>query len=61
LGLPNVESDLDVRWASQVFKYLTSKDPQVVIMCARRLRDTIAARMSVKEASMEEVLQFLNS
>ena len=44
LGLPNVESDLDVGWASQVFKFLTSKDPKVVMMCARCLRDTIAAR-----------------
>ena len=35
LGLTNVESDLDVVWASQVYKMLTSKDPKVVMMCAR--------------------------
>jgi len=61
LGLPNAESNLDVGWASQVFKYLTSKDPRMVMMYAGRLRDTIAARISVKKASMEEILQFLNS
>ena len=61
LGLPNVESDLDVGWASQVFKFLTSKDPKVVMMCARRLRDTVAARRAVKDADFDEILDFLNS
>lgn len=61
LGLPNVENDLDVGWASQVFKYLTSNDPKVIMMCARRLRDTIAARRAVKNASFDEILDFLNS
>ena len=61
LGLPNVESDLDVGWASQVFKFLTSKDPRVVMMCARRLRDTVAARRAVKDADFDEILDFLNS
>ena len=61
LGLPNVENDLDVGWASQVYKFLTSKDPKVVMMCARRLRDTIAARKATKDASFEEILDFLNS
>ena len=59
LGLPNVENDLDVGWASQVYKFLTSKDPKVVMMCARRLRDTIAARKAITDASFEEI--FLNS
>ena len=44
LGLSNVKNDLDVGWASQVFKYLTSKDPKVMMMCARRLKDTLSAR-----------------
>ena len=48
LGLPNVESDLDVVWASQVYKFLTSKDQKVMMMCARRLRDTVAASRAVK-------------
>jgi len=61
LGLPNVESDLDCTWASQVFKYLTTKDPKVVIICARRLRDMIVARTAVKAATFDEVLYFLNS
>ena len=60
-GLPNVEGDLDVVWASQVYKFLTSKDPKVVMMCARRLRDTVAARRAVKDASFEVILDFLNS
>ena len=52
LGLPNVENDLDVRLASQVYKYLTSKDPKVVITCARCLKDTLVARKAVKDASI---------
>ena len=61
MGLPNVESDLDVGWASQVYKFLTSKDPKVVMMCARRLRDTVATRRAVKDADFDEILDFLNS
>ena len=61
LGLPNVESDVDVVWASQVYKFLTSKDPKVVMMCTRLLRDTVAARRAVKDASFEVILDFLNS
>ena len=61
MGLPKVEGDLDVVWASQVYKLLTSKDPKVVMMCARRLRDTVAARRAVKDASFEVILDFLNS
>ena len=61
LGFSNVESDLDVVWASQVYKFLTSKDPKVVMMCARRLRDTVAARRAVKDARFEVILDFLNS
>ena len=52
LGLPNVENALDIGWASQVFKYLTSKDPKVVMMCARHLKDTLAARKGVKDANL---------
>ena len=44
-----------------MYKFLTSKDPKVVLMCARRLRDTIAARKGVKDASFGEILDFLNS
>ena len=51
IGLPNVENDLDIVWASQVYKFLASKDPKEVIICARRLRDTVAARKAVKGAS----------
>ena len=54
-------SDLDVVWASQVYKFLTSKDPKVVMMCARQLRDTVAARRAVKDASFDIILDFLNS
>ena len=61
LGLPNVESDLDVVWVPQVYKFLTNKDPKLVMMCARRLRDTMAARRVVKDASFEVILDFLNS
>ena len=61
LGLPNVENDLDVGWASQVYKFLTNKDPKIVMMSAKRLKDTIAARKAVKDASYEDVLDFLNS
>ena len=61
LGLPNVESDLDAGWASQVYKFLTSKDPKVMIMCARRLRDTVAVRRAMKDADFDEILDFLNS
>ena len=59
--MPNLESDLDVSWASQVFKFLTSKDAKVVMMCARRLRDTIEARTAKRDADFDEVLEFLNS
>ena len=63
LGLPNVESDLDVVWVPQVYKFLTNKDPKMM-MCARRLRDTVAARRAVKDAikdaSFEVILYFLN-
>ena len=31
---------------------LTSKDPKVVMMCARRLRDTVAARRAMKDANL---------
>ena len=61
LGLLNVESDLDVVWASQVYKFLTSKDPKEVMMCVRWLRDTMATRRAVKDASFEVILDFLNS
>ena len=44
LGLPNMESDLNIVWASQVCKFLISKDPKVMMMCARRLRDNMEAR-----------------
>lgn len=61
LGLPNVQNDLDVWWAPQVYKFLTSKDPKVVLMCAGRLRATIAARKGVKNASYVKISEFLNS
>ena len=50
-----MESDLDVVWASQVYKFLTSKDPKEVMMCVRRLRDTVATRRAVKDASFEVI------
>ena len=43
LGLPNIEDELDVAWASQAFKYLISKDPTVVAMTAHRITSTIEA------------------
>ena len=49
-----MESDLG---ASQVFKFLTSKDPKVVMMYARRLRDTIAARKADKDVDPDETLE----
>lgn len=56
-----MEANLDVAWASQVFKFLTSKDPKVVMMGARCLRDTVTAKTAVNEANIDEVLKFLNS
>lgn len=60
-GLPNIESDLDVAWISQVFKYFTSLDDRIVIMAARRVTDTMAARMNSRRLDLDEVLSFQNS
>ena len=49
LGLPNVENDIDVGWASQVYKFFNSKNQKVAVMCARRLRDTVAVRRGILE------------
>lgn len=61
LGLLSVGNGLDVRWAFQVYKYLTSKDTKVVIICARHLKDTLVASKGVKNASFGDILAFLNS
>ena len=61
LGLPNVENDLDVGWASQVYKFFNSKDQKVTVMCARRLKDTIAARRAIPDANIGNIMDFLNS
>ena len=42
-------------------KFLISKDPKVILMCARRLRDTIEARTTVEGAGVEDIVEFLNS
>lgn len=60
-GLPNIESDLDVAWASQAFKYLTSGDDKVMLMAARRVADTMTARTTTRHPELEEILTFLNS
>ena len=61
LGLPNVENDIDVGWASQVYKFFNSKDQKVAVMCARRLKDTVAARRGIPNADIGDILDFLNS
>ena len=61
LGLLSVGNGLDIRWASQVYKYLTSKDPKVMIICARHLKDTLVASKGVKNASFGDIVAFLNS
>lgn len=43
-----MENNLKVVRTSQVYKFLTSKDPKVVMMCARRLRDNVEARKQLK-------------
>ena len=56
LGLPNVENDIDVGWASQVYKFFNSKDQKVAVMCARRLKDTVAARRGILNADIGDIL-----
>ena len=61
LGLPNIEDEMDIAWASQAFKHLSSKDSKVIAVAVQRVKDTIAARTLTKEPTVQEALEFLNS
>ena len=56
-----MENDVDVGWASQVYKFFNSKDWKVAVMCARRLKDNVAARRGIQNADLGNILEFLNS
>ena len=55
-----MENDVDVGWASQVYKFFNSKDWKVAVMCARRLKDNIAARRGIQNADLGNTLELLN-
>ena len=61
LGLPNIEDEMDISWASQAFKHLCSKDPKVIAVAVHRVKDTIAARTPTAVPTVQDTLEFLNS
>ena len=60
LGLPNIEDEVDIAWASQAVKYLCSKDDNVIAVAVQGMKDTIKARTDI-DPSVPEALNFLNS
>jgi len=60
LGVPCVEDDLKIAWASQAYKYLTNKDNHVKSVATQQLLHTTKLRTTCSSPTPDDVLKFVN-
>ena len=59
LGIPSVLNELDIEWALQVWKNLTSADPKIDV--CQTTEGQCDSQKSSEDASFKVILDFLNS